>query len=343
MISKAFFPLRSSADWFSSEATRAVLERRLKNHAILYDELIVQDGRYLVKHSLTGSFDRYTPAGSIKADRSVVSYFSPNDPFVVQVASGPDGPYHPIFRGPITASYEVDFFPLLKTAGVAESSFITWLDGDLNQQGKSIAQLAAKTDLDDDHIRSVLPGDRFVQSRLLNGLYIDSILADQVGVPFTVDAHAALAAERKSSQLIREGKLNPTCAFQNVWMSLMLPDFSDATWDEIVSARESGAGKDLRQMVARVVKTAGEALPYLNSEEDLLAVVRQQFNQELVEELRRRRSRPIGATLNMLLNLIPSGLGGVISVPNDLRKLVSERRSWVTFLDGLPRGIRIGQ
>jgi hypothetical protein len=342
-MSRLFFPLRSNTAWFASDSTLSVLERRMKNYLMLYDELVVQDGRYLVKHSEKGVFDYYTPAGQLTNDRSKVSYYSPDDPFVAQVADNAEGPFYPIFQGPITDSYEVDFFPLLYTAGLTESKIVRWWNVDIGDAGKNAAGEAATADTSDARVQAVLPADRFTRGRILKGLYIDSLLAQQIDASFSVDSRVAPVIEQKCSSLVRHWAVDPTGAFHQMWISLMLPDFGGASWDDVLRARESSAGKEFRLMISRIIDSVAGSLSDIESDADLSALLNREFNRELVHEVRRRRAKPAEAALNLLLNFIPAGMGSFVSVPNDMRKVVSERRSWVTFLDGVPRGLRIGK
>jgi hypothetical protein len=189
-MSRLLLPLRSSTKWFSSEAAQLDLERELKNYVLLYDEVVVQNGRYLAKYSKTGFFDHFTTAAHIQSDRAKLSYHSPDDPFLVQVSAEPDGPYHPVFQGPITASYEVDFFPLLNAIGLSDVSFIKWWDADISHEGKQIVESATQVARSDPELMASLTGDPFMRGRVLNGLYVDSLLAQEIGASFCIDGGA---------------------------------------------------------------------------------------------------------------------------------------------------------
>jgi hypothetical protein len=113
---RIFLPLRSNAAWFASADTRKDLERRMKRYALLYDEVVLQDGRYSFTVIPTGSADQYTPSRMAGVDRSQISYFSPGGRFAIQVSREPGGEFHPLLEGEKIASYEVDFYPILHDA-----------------------------------------------------------------------------------------------------------------------------------------------------------------------------------------------------------------------------------
>ncbi len=118
--SRVLFPLRSSTGWFASADTRDELERRLKNYSILYDELVFQNRRYVVKFSETRSFAAMYPPGKLPYpyDRDTIEYHSHDDPFWVGVGDTTDGEFLPMFEGPVVDTYQADFYPVLKEAGL---------------------------------------------------------------------------------------------------------------------------------------------------------------------------------------------------------------------------------
>ena len=318
-----------------------MLERRLKNYLILYDDLVVQDGRYLAKHSASGSFDHYE-SPSLLSDRSEVAYYSADDPFVVQVSKSPEGPFYPVFSGPITASYEVDFFPLLHDAGLVSAPFVQWWDIDISQASRKAAHAMANADLADHSVTALMPReDRFVRSRVLSALYIDSILARELGTSFSVDPHVAPIINWKISQFEQHWAVDLTSRFHRTWISLKHPDFGDESWDDVIRARESAPGRAFRAMVGRVVNAAADAFPNVDSHEELREILCAEFHQEVVNEYKRFMPTAPDAVLNVGLNLIPGG--GFVSGAKDALKLVLQRRSWTTFLGGLPKGMRIGK
>src|SRR4051812_28993048 len=110
-MSAIFLPLRSNAAWFASQDYRQVLEQRLKNLALVYDQLVVQDGRYHRVVGESNAFDIMMPPEQIQ-DRSHLRFTSPGTPFKISIAETGTSDWHALGGGPALVNYDVDFFPL---------------------------------------------------------------------------------------------------------------------------------------------------------------------------------------------------------------------------------------
>jgi hypothetical protein len=239
---------------------------------------------------------------------------------------------------------------VLREAGILNAPCVVWHTDDLKGNALAFAKAAAKEDLRAHGVDAALPASHFTRKLILEALYTDSLLASAAGVPLSVDGHVgaviAWKNERVTKGFATDGApgWRPTCegALHEVWVSCCLPDFGDATWDEVLHARESAAGRDFRAMIARVAAAASDAVTADAPAADLEAVVRHAFIRELVDAVLARRASATDAMFNMATNFAPLGLGAVATAANDARKIWAESRSWVTFLDGVPRGIRVG-
>jgi len=68
-MNRIFLPLRSNSGWFVDKAFRLEFEMRLKNCVVIYDEIIIQDGRYIYRGGKTGNFDLFLPSDQSGRDR----------------------------------------------------------------------------------------------------------------------------------------------------------------------------------------------------------------------------------------------------------------------------------
>jgi len=75
-----YLPLRSNATWFATEGSSAALERRLKMLLVLYDHLLIQDGRYTLTLWDDGSqfLEGFYPLHQLgNIDRTRIHYATP--------------------------------------------------------------------------------------------------------------------------------------------------------------------------------------------------------------------------------------------------------------------------
>lgn len=207
---------------------------------MIYDELLVQDGRYGLYISAAGSWDTWVGGGSGGYDRSRITYQgSGAEPVTATLSAMIDGERKPLSSLPIIESYEVDFYPLLSEAGIVGAEYVTWLNATLATTLATRAKDAARADRRSPSIGSVLPSPRYLGVKAHESLYADALLADRLALPFAIDHRAASLAEWKNAQITEALGHDPTGAFHAVWLSLGCPDSADATWDEVLYARES--------------------------------------------------------------------------------------------------------
>jgi hypothetical protein len=331
-MSEIFLPLRSNAAWFTNADTRVALERRMKQYALLYDQVVLQNGRYRCIATEAGGLEMYVPPSEDVEERRSISFYTPGDQFALRVAEDPDGTWHPLLDGEVKASYEVDFFPIIHDAGLLGVDYFPWLNGDLEPAAKSKAKAAAGVDRRDSELRSVLPDVRFLRNSIIDGLYIDAALGQALELPFGVDAHTAAAIDWKRRQIQKMIAPDVTATIFQHWIAVGCPDYSHLSWEELHDLRESPAGHDFRRMLERLTDRVQVALPNVEDTRALSEIVAREFNLELVRELLARKATYTKATLNLTANLIP--YGSVPSTVKDLHDAIKEERSWVCLLGG---------
>ena len=348
-MSRIFLPLRSNAAWFADEQAQQVLEARLKNYLLLYDEIIVQDGRYQSTALDTGHVDVYSPAETIRVDRTKISYYRPGTPFAFVVRESKDGPDIPVggFTGPRLFTYGADFYPILVSAGLLNADFIKGLNGDLSENIKKQAQDEARRDLLNPTISASIPGNQYVKAKVLESLYHDAYLASSTELDFAVDYRAGPAARLKN-EMESDRRWGPEAraTVGQAWVSLERPDYGQASWDEVIELRESAAGRDYRRMVERVAAAVDRAALEGTPASELQRIAERKLDAELVEAMRRRRSSPMDGVLSFALNLISLALplvatgSAAVGIAMDTDSVISslrERRTWVSLLHGPQR------
>jgi hypothetical protein len=182
----------------------------------------------------------------------------------------------------------------------------------------------------------VLPEGRFVQDGIIDALYIDSVLAGSLNLPLAVDYHVWPLIDAGNARIGRQLVREPRAVFQHTWLELGLPDAGSLTWEDVHASRESAAGRDYREMIARLIESAKSQLAEGAAADDLAHELARALVRELVEEVYNRRMNLKKAGLNLALNFIPHA--GLLSSAMDFRDAVKQPRTWVTLLgDGRER------
>ena len=177
-MSRIFLPLRSNSAWFTEAEALYELERRIKNCIVLYDEIIIQDGRYVCRIGEAGSFDILMPSSRYPGDRTKLEPCKTGENFSVLVGG------KKIIGGKADVAYETDFYPIINNAGLAEMDYFKWIGVDLEEEYKKIARKEMNNDLNRDDIAEQIPDYYFKQKNILESLYIDSLFAFRLNLPF---------------------------------------------------------------------------------------------------------------------------------------------------------------
>jgi len=323
-----FLPLRSNSSWFSTTSTRDRLERQIKVNLVLYDRLIVQDGRYRITAGTDGQgMDMLLPTNKCGDDRKSISFYEPGGKFGVRLGD------KVLLQSESYVSYDVDFYPIFYDAGLLDAEYIEWRPIDLTAQHQREADQQAEEDSRNDQLNGILPENSYLRGAILRAIYRDSFLAHSLRTPFCVDSAVAPVVQWKQ----RLGKtawlheLPPI--FFDCWVKLDLPDFSSYSWEEVRRVRESGAGADLRMMMDRTLAQIEDALPNISDQREISELVALGMSKELIREVDARRSRAAGTVVNLALNWLPLPFfgGALAGTVKDLQSLWNERGSWLSL------------
>jgi hypothetical protein len=301
--------------------------------------LAVEDGRYSASFVARGASDHFFPPAQIR-DRSRIHYRSPGTGFQVRVARSGTGEFSPIISGALEASYEADFWPVLSEAGITGADCIRWIEYELTDQSKEVVRQAVYRARLDPHLEEGLPENRFLRSKIVEALHSDTMLAAGMGMPLSVDHHAASVIERSNIAATSQWSPEARASLLGAWLTLGLPDPAQVSWDLVLRARESAAGADLRRLLDQL---SANAVAVLTGEDSVAAwheEARRLLVQELVAELLERRTGVADVGISLGLSLIPYA-STPISTALDIRRLVGESRSWVSLLAGLDPRPRI--
>lgn len=328
-MDRILLPLRSNAGWFTNADTQSVLESRLKNYAVTFDKILVQDGRYSITlWKSRACFELMVPSGQIGFPRHSVEYFKPENEPLLLVGG------HALGQGPAEAAYEVDFEPLFRAAGLKDADYVEWLDGDITDQEKGRLADIAKRRLKDDTVPEEFAHMSAVRrENILTSLLIDTVIAAAVEAPFATDFHAKPLIEWNNEAVLRG--LSPAVRPQiyEEWVLLGLPDFTATSWDDVHRVRDSAAGRDYREMLRRIESDVIAATLGGESRSDIEVLIRRALLKELLDEVAALAPTVKHAAMNAGWSLIPLPfLGNALSAAFDLRSILQFKQSWVSLL-----------
>lgn len=320
MRSQILMPLRSNAAWFGSPEARAGLERQIKVNLMLYDRVIFQNGRWHMTAGTDGQgMEHIWWKDQAPMGRTRIPYYGDSGPFSIHV--GETCVLHSIAE----TSYEVDFLPIMRDAGILDTACYDWLNDEVKLSGEADEALSRSAEALVRKCADVLPKNAYVQWSLAKGLLKDAFTAQHLNLPVSVDYQVAPVVYELQRALILTHKPELRLQFVDRWIRLKLPDFGEWSWDTVLDVRESASGLAFREMVARVCNGVTDAVRNGASEGDIENLMALGFEQELIREVQKRQPTRGATALGLLLNLLP--YGSILSVGKDLYALANEGES----------------
>jgi hypothetical protein len=234
MASRCFFPLRTSVELFD-DATSPRIESRIKQAAVLYDELLFERGMYEAT-ATTDHLIEHVHAPENVTDQQIARA-NRRDPHVhaLRTVIEIDHPDIPplVSEGRITGQYAAEFeFSLISRLTDFNDGWVTLLDiADLKRDAflaESPRQLRPRSDNADDHR---------LEAFALNAFQRDQAAATFLGADFNISPLFAPAA----------GHLTHT-ATENT-LTYLCPYVGQCPWEQIAEFRAHDAAQHARQLL----------------------------------------------------------------------------------------------
>lgn len=300
---------------------------------MFYDEIIFQDALYTCTTWENGSFDILIPPDSINFDRSKIKYFKSGSKSSVIFGKANEEVKHQLIGGEVKSFYHVDFYPIIKEAELLTADYIFFKVIDANSIAKKKAKQAAIMDFRKPELSKTLIGNSYFKKKILEALHIDSTLSYSLETPFVIDQNVGSIIHWKNNETIKihEGTIKDI--FFNNWIDLGLPDFSKASWEEIDKLRSSNAGIELRRMIQKIVDEITDNFYNISDPRDATNIIKNNFGKELIKELNAKAPTKKEIFLNIVLNILPLGIGTVGGGIKDLVNFALNKRSWVSLLN----------
>jgi hypothetical protein len=184
MPTHIYFPLRSNAAWFGSQEARSRLERQFKINLMLYDRLILEDGRWHMSAADDGRQGmeiNLGPKHISDEQRRKIWYFKAGEVFGVQAND------KTVLRASAGVSYEVDFYPILYDAGLLETACYDWVNGSASLTSEGKQEVERLTDRLIQDFAADLPTNQYARKAFVRNVITDSLTSQLVGLPVSID------------------------------------------------------------------------------------------------------------------------------------------------------------
>jgi hypothetical protein len=255
-MTRAYLPLRSSVEWFENPESPEPVTRA-KQAAVLYDEVVFEDG--LLDASLTtqGSFVHYLHPGSFTEEdiRRVRRAPGAGEGFEIKIgiqplANEPAPPESMIsfIRGQYTAKYTAEWrtgvIDALKEFRPSWAAMLEMPDERLSEVGlgQVVAQLAQELEAD-----AVAASDPIQRSFIVQSFSRDVAVAASMDATLQVTAmfEPLLAAEAKSLSVAADPSGRTA-------LGIVVPNVASLPWEAIVEFRDHAGSQEARTKLREV-------------------------------------------------------------------------------------------
>jgi hypothetical protein len=194
-------PLRSNAAWFTTADSVLGLEARIKSALLIHDQLLFQDGHYLVTVWQDGKMEFEVPPHQISEEQRHLTYHQQGGEVRFGMVDNNSGELLPILQGPAAQCFEVDFLPILKASGLVGQDYIALQV--LVPADAAKAEIAAKATADkrNEHILDQLDGDIYQKHQVVEAAHYDTWMAVALDHPFIADQRIAPFISAKNGQV----------------------------------------------------------------------------------------------------------------------------------------------
>jgi hypothetical protein len=327
-----YFPLRTNIGFFDEPTGYLSLMERIKQAALLYDQLIFEPGVYQGQVHTTGVFDGWIPLSHIDPEivEGMKAGHKPTggDGFVG--IEREDGTIHPIFSGDVLRRFFCEFHSTLQSLNADQLPWIEVERYTLINDGDKIAKTFKK------HLQKHITGysddEYWLYDKIFDNLSNDLVLASEMGVSASINAFYLPLLSRVEGVTLAAAP--GSAAFQ-----LLVPDVSHLSWEAIVSLREEESliafRKKLREFEAHA-QAAIAAGEFAEAEHE--KALAQAVFDEMFREFMAHHPTDAGfardVAFDLALGAIPIPVvGSLLAAGRAAHELVEGRRSWrATFL-----------
>jgi hypothetical protein len=343
----AWFPLRSNIAYFETTGPSLDIEDRVKQMAMLADELVFEPGMLDVTISDGGSWDSHTPPSqldeeSIRQRRQAVTAGEPVG-FFIGVQPGPGQPAPPeamrqIIGGRLERSFVAEYHLLAQESGLTDQPWVHF--GVPHPEDEVVAKgIRDELERKDFFQKSktklpALSGSTWLDEYLRKGLNIDIGRGGAMQLPVMLDALHAPILQWRAEHVANSQRAEPIPGAEA--LHLWAPNFTKLEWKDIIKLHNHDAIGEFRQTLIEAESTVAG----LQEGERELALKDLGY-QAALDSLRSKTAKwrdfGIDLALGSVIDLIPYG-GLAYSAVTGGAKLHKDKTEWTAILLALNTG-----
>jgi hypothetical protein len=267
----AWFPLRSNIAYFETTGPSLDIEARVKQMAMLSDELLFEPGVLDVTISDEGSWDMHSPLGQLSEEdirerRRVVTAGEPVGFFIgPESAPGVPAPsesMHQVIGGKLARSFVAEYHLLAQEGGLADQPWVHFgvPIPELEAVAKEITRDLERKAFFEKRQMPALSENRWLDDYLRKGLNVDIGRGAALEMPVMLDQlHAPILQWRAEHA---EARQRPEPVPGAEALHLWAPNFTELEWKDIITLHDHDAIGEFRQKLVEAESTvAGLADP----------------------------------------------------------------------------------
>ena len=254
-ISRVYFPLRSNVGWFQSHDLRSQITNRVKESLLVHDELVIEDGTFLVDILDEGGMQApWLPPGMLPQELRTVE-FQDLKPKTITTLMGKDGemPSEVVLHGKASVRFKIDYYNIFKGLNLASFDFIKLRvihDLDIPPEAKQIIQHNAFTD----RTRfQNLEANTWLRDLVINSLNRDLVVASMLGAGLVLDPrHGDLLRRKYVKATGRESMArDQNLAVVRHLLTVAVPNFDEMPLEQVIELRDHRLWVSFRAFVRR--------------------------------------------------------------------------------------------
>jgi hypothetical protein len=335
-LNRVYFPLRSNVGWFRSLDLREQMTSRVKESLLVHDELIIEDGTFVVNILDEGGMQNmWLPPGMLPQELRTVEVQDLR-PDTVTTWLGNEGeiPNEVVLHGRASLRFKIDYYNIFRGLDLSSYDFIkvrVIQDLDLPGEAKQIIHHNA---FEDRTRFQQLEANTWLRDLVINNLNRDLVVASLLGSGIVLDSrHGDLLRRKHANAPSRD----PNTAVVRHLISVAAPNFADMPLEQVIEVRHDRLWTDFRAFVSAVVAEVTTDPDVLSDPRAFDEAVARKIERALFEELQKRYPRKRNLVIDLGLGL--AGLSPWLSIPTtlaDIAKSVYQywggKGGWHAFL-----------
>jgi hypothetical protein len=348
VLHRIWFPLRSNVGYFEGVAHSLDLEARIKQAALLAEELAFELGLLDVTVSESGMWSFWIPPNQLSEEDIIRRRQATKKGEMVSFAIGPESSpgvpaepsaMHTMMAGPLQHAFVAEYHLLLRDTGLENVSWVKWAapPPEVVQEAKTLAARESSAEGIGSSYTKLprLSENRFLDSHLKKDLNFDLALGSLIGAPVAIDElrRPVLAHKTADPTSYARGQSTPGM----LALYALAPNFTALPWPDIIALHDHDAIGVFR---ARMVEFEHEVAD--RPQHEWAEAIKDLGLEEAIAKANERLGRPrriVGEiAVDLAAGLLP-GVSQALTATKGLAKAQKaheeRRREWTAILMAL--------